>query len=88
MPIANPHNGYVPALNEVVRIIGACHPYVLGMLAQVVRVGNDYYESCMLDYIDNPNEVIYSGGELGGLEPVDEFTAKEFLKIIEAAKRT
>jgi len=72
MPIPNPHNDVIPEVGQHCRIIGACHPRCLGKVVEIVQVyeykGVPSYES---RHIGNDGDWIYSGGDLGGLEPAN-----------------
>jgi hypothetical protein len=48
--------------------VGACHPNFLGEIVEVTRVDvdNNYAET---KHIENGEE-LFTGGELGGLEPI------------------
>lgn len=83
--IPNPNNGYIPTKGEKVRIIGACHPMCLNYIVEVVNVhkmdGEWFFENKYVkqpDYIeaiqraDLGGDIMYSGGLLGGVEPVGE----------------
>ena len=67
----NQGNGFVPAPGEYVRVVGACHPRSYGRIVLVTSVGEDadgpWYASCY----EERGEVLYSGGVLGAVEPVD-----------------
>ncbi|RJQ25046.1 hypothetical protein C4577_06585 [Candidatus Parcubacteria bacterium] len=73
MPIPNPRNNFVPKVGDKVRIIGGCHPRALGKVVLVYElvVEDNWYGSL---HIDPFYGEVYSGGELGGLEPVSQDT--------------
>jgi hypothetical protein len=68
MPIPNPRNNYVPGKEEMVRVIGACHPRMLGKIARVLDVHDNWAE---IEYEDDRHGRVITGGELGGLQPAN-----------------
>jgi len=74
----NPQNDYIPREGEYVRLVGACHPRGYKKVVRVTKVFEDsddwWFESCH----EERGEVLYSGGLLGGVEPVDPH---EFLQL-------
>jgi hypothetical protein len=69
--IPNPHNGYVPKVGEPVKVIGACHPALLGKVVEVTAV--DPHGLWAETKYEHPvHGEVYTSGELGGLEPVKE----------------
>ncbi len=68
MRVPNPRNGYVPTVGERVRVVGNCHPQLVGREVEVVQVyGTDWAD---IKYALEDDLVLISGGELGGLEPL------------------
>ena len=65
--IPNPRNGYVPIPGELVRVVGACHPSMLGRIVQVTRVYDGWAD---IKYEHPEHGTLYTSGELGGLEPL------------------
>lgn len=69
--IPNPHNGFIPAVDQEVKIIGACHPKSLGKVVTVTAVyefaGEMWYDS---RWFDEKFGWLSSSGVLGGVEPI------------------
>lgn len=65
--IPNPNNGYTPKTGEMVRVIGNCHPRLLGKVGRVIRVLDNYAD---IEYEDPRFGTVITCGALGGLEPV------------------
>lgn len=82
-PIANPRNGFVPQINDLVRVVGACHPSMVGKIARVTSIhppepdyvdkygtGRDHVVGT--EFSEGPSftsgELLYTSGEVGGLE--------------------
>lgn len=70
MPVANPHNGFIPVIGQKVRVVGACHPGMVGKEAEVVAVyDSEEGKFAEIKYVDEYLGELYTGGLLGGLEP-------------------
>ncbi len=67
--IPNPLNDYVPRVGDKVRIIGNCHERLLNKIVTITQVYGVFYECTYFD--DRIKEVVFTGGELGGLEPIE-----------------
>jgi hypothetical protein len=69
MPIANPRNGFVPQVNDLVKIVGACHPHLLYKIARVVAVKDDGHSIHFCEGLTfTSGELVYTGGDNGGLQ--------------------
>lgn len=83
MIVTNPRNGFVPQLNDLVRVVGACHPRMVGKIVRVISieppdpnykdkygVGMDYH--ALTEFSEGPSytsgELLYTSGEVGGFE--------------------
>jgi hypothetical protein len=67
--IPNPDNGYVPKVGEKVKVVGGCHPRMLGRVVEVTAVNRAIWWA-EIKYTDDQGEEFYTGGLLGGLEPI------------------
>ncbi|RDJ34990.1 MAG: hypothetical protein DWQ19_09150 [Crenarchaeota archaeon] len=63
-PIPNPHNNFLPIEDDVVRVIGACHPSMLHTIALVEWANSN---DAIIFFVQDGKEMIISG-PLGGLE--------------------
>lgn len=67
-PVPNPHNGFVPRVGQLVRVVGGFHPKSVGRVVEVTRVGGGFAET---RYLRDDGEWAYGSGELGGLEATE-----------------
>ncbi len=68
-PIPNPRNGFVPQLNDLVKIVGACHPRMLYKIARVVSVDDTHIGTEFCEGVTfTSGELFYTSGECGGLQ--------------------
>jgi hypothetical protein len=69
--IPNPNNDFVPTVGQTVRVVGGCHPRLLGKVGRVTLVDLKarWVEFC---YTNDKGEELFTGGLLGGVEPFEE----------------
>ena len=77
MKVANPNNDFLPSVGQWVKIVGACHPRLLGAVVYVDSVEWDEEEQTWfigLRYYEEGGTWagwMYTSGVYGGLEPYD-----------------
>lgn len=74
-PVPNPHNGYVPQVDEHVRIVGSCHPHLFDTIGKVIEIylpehGKQYAEIRYWHIRGGYYSIALI--EIGGLEPVQD----------------
>lgn len=64
------NNGYRPSVGEKVKVVGNCHPRLLGKVVEVTFVDDTSVESKYFD--DLLGEEVFTSGMHGGFESLKE----------------
>jgi hypothetical protein len=64
------NNGFRPTVGQKVKVVGNCHPRMLGKIVEVTFVDDESVESKFYD--DLVGEEVFTSGKHGGFEPVTE----------------